>query len=43
MTAAGQELMDISDFNDVKRCPWSDLWRDRLNDEAGDRIRSPRR
>lgn len=34
MTEAGQRLMEISDFNAVRGCPWPDFWHDQSNVDA---------
>lgn len=34
MTDRAQSLMDVSDFNAIRGCPWPDFWHDGLNDEA---------
>ncbi|TNC09080.1 PAS domain S-box protein [Methylobacterium terricola] len=34
MTDGGMRVMEISDFNDVKGCPWPDFWTDQGNRDA---------
>ena len=34
MNDAGQRLLGISDFNDVRGCPWPDFWQDAGNADA---------
>ena len=42
MTEGGMKVMEISDFNDVKGCPWPDFWQDEGNAEARRAIESAR-
>ena len=34
MTEAGQRVMEVSDFNAIRGCPWPDFWQDQGNLDA---------
>lgn len=34
MTEGGQKIMEVSDFNAIKGCPWPDFWQDKGNVDA---------
>ncbi len=34
MSEGGQRVMQVSDFNAIKGCPWPDFWRDQGHDDA---------
>ena len=34
MSEGGQRVMEVSDFNAIRGCPWPDFWQDRGNIEA---------
>jgi len=34
MTEGGQRVMEVSDFNAIRGCPWPDFWQDQGNIEA---------
>lgn len=34
MTEAGQRIMEVSDFNAIRGCPWPDFWRDQGHVDA---------
>ena len=42
MTEAGQRLMEVSDFNAIEGCPWPDMWRGSLKDDAEAALASAR-
>ncbi|WP_206151428.1 HWE histidine kinase domain-containing protein [Starkeya sp. ORNL1] len=42
MSEGGQRVMEISDFNDVKGCPWPDFWEGQGNGEARQAIEAAR-
>ena len=43
MSEGGQHVMEISDFNSVRGCPWPDFWQDAGNAEAKAAIEAARR
>jgi PAS domain S-box-containing protein len=43
MTEGAERLMDVSDFNAIRGCPWPDFWSDGLNDEAVQAIAAARK
>ncbi|MDO7841880.1 HWE histidine kinase domain-containing protein [Sphingomonas immobilis] len=38
MSEGGMKVMEVSDFNDIKGCPWPDFWQDAGNTEARNAI-----
>ncbi len=34
MSERGQQIMEVSDFNAIRGCPWPDFWRDQANADA---------
>jgi PAS domain S-box-containing protein len=34
MSEGGQKIMEVSDFNAIKGCPWPDFWQDKGNADA---------
>ncbi len=34
MSEGGQRVMEVSDFNAIKNCPWPDFWHGKENDKA---------
>ncbi|MCA0425611.1 MAG: PAS domain-containing protein [Proteobacteria bacterium] len=42
MSEGGQEVMEVSDFNEIAGCPWPDFWRDRENALAIEAIEAGR-
>ena len=34
MSEGGQRVMEVSDFNDIRGCPWPDFWQGDLNTQA---------
>lgn len=43
MSEGGQHIMEISDFNAVRDCPWPDFWRDIGNEHAKAAVEAARR
>ena len=42
MNEGGQRVMEVSDFNVVRGCPWPDFWRDAGNQAAADAVATAR-
>ncbi len=40
MTEGGQRVMEVTDFNAIKGCPWPDLWQDKGNVDAKAAVRA---
>ncbi len=42
MTEAGMHLMEVSDFNAIRGCPWPDFWKGRLHEQASAAVEAAR-
>jgi two-component sensor histidine kinase len=39
MSEGGQRVMEVSDFNAIRGCPWPDFWQDQGNTDAKEAVR----
>lgn len=42
MSEGGQRVMEVSDFNAIRGCPWPDFWRDEKNADARAAVQAAR-
>lgn len=42
MSELGKEIMEVSDFNEIRGCPWPDFWQDQGNVDAKAAVQSAR-